>query len=45
MKHWASFLEIHPTFLFRVFHENSLGEEVFREIIPNHDEVVQTTSI
>ena len=28
-----------------VFHENILGEEVFYELIPTHDEVVQVTEI
>jgi hypothetical protein len=38
-------VHFHSLYMDGVFHENYLGEEVFYEIIPSHDEVVQITGI
>ena len=35
----------HTLYMDGVFHENYLGEEVFYELIPTHEEVVQVTGI
>ena len=38
-------VHFHTLYMDGVFHENYLGEEVFYEIIPTHEEVVQVTGI
>jgi hypothetical protein len=38
-------VHVHSLYMDGVFHENYLGEEIFYEIIPTHEEVVEVTGI